>query len=93
MRGLGYGLKAVNWIINYIFSILEVKIRIEAYTRIDNPAMRKVLFNCNFQKEGYLRRSWENNDGTVVDSLVYGIIREDWEQGKKTPISIDDVEF
>ncbi|WP_456278963.1 GNAT family N-acetyltransferase [Bacillus sp. AK128] len=92
-RGNGYGEQAVKWVTDYIFSNSEEKIRIEAYTRHDNYGMRKVFFKCNFQKEGYLRNSWENDDGTVDDSLIYGIIREDWEQGKKTPIKIDEIDF
>ncbi|RNA66887.1 N-acetyltransferase [Alteribacter keqinensis] len=75
-----------------LFAQSEEKIRIEAYTRHDN-AMRKVFTRCNFQKEGYLRHSWENDDGTVDNSLIYAIIRKDWEQKTKTPVKIDGVPY
>jgi [ribosomal protein S5]-alanine N-acetyltransferase len=93
VRGKGYGEQAVKWAADYIFSGSTEKIRVEAYTRHDNYAMRKVFYKCHFQKEGYLRESWENDDGSVEDALVYAIIRKDWEQGKKTPIKLDDVPF
>ncbi|WP_369345648.1 GNAT family N-acetyltransferase [Caldalkalibacillus mannanilyticus] len=41
VRGKGFGTKAVQWIVEYIFSLPDKKIRIEAYTRSDNLAMRK----------------------------------------------------
>src|SRR5690625_940829 len=40
VRGKGIGAKAVNWITDYIFNLPNKKIRIEAYTRSDNIAMR-----------------------------------------------------
>ncbi|WP_096438955.1 GNAT family N-acetyltransferase [Alteribacter populi] len=93
VRGKGYGEQAVKWATNYIFSDSNEKIRIEAYTRHDNYAMRKIFYKCNFQKEGYLRESWENDDGSVEDAFIYAIIRKDWERGRKTPIKLDDVPF
>ncbi|UOE93241.1 GNAT family protein [Alkalihalobacillus sp. LMS39] len=92
-RGKGYGEQAVKWAVNHVFTRSNEKIRIEGYTRHDNYAMRKVFSKCNFQKEGYLRKAWENADGSVEDSLVYAIIRTDWERGTKTPININDVPF
>ncbi|MDV2583221.1 GNAT family N-acetyltransferase [Alkalibacillus haloalkaliphilus] len=92
-RGKGYGEQCVSWIVDHIFSSSKSKIRIESYTRCDNYAMRKVLYNCNFQKEGYLRKSWENDDRTIDDTIVYGIIREDWENGERTSINLDDMPF
>lgn len=92
-RGKGIGKTAITWATNYVFSQSEEKIRIEAYTRFDNYAMRKVFYNCGYVKEGYLRGAWEQDDGSVVDSLCYAIIRSDWEKGIRTPIKIDDVPF
>lgn len=86
IRGKGFGTKAVKWIVEHIFSLQDKKIRIEAYTRSDNIAMRKALSNNGFVKEGHLRYAWENNDGTVSDSMLYAIIRSDWENDVVTPI-------
>lgn len=92
-RGNGYGKIAVSWIVDYLFNLPDKKIRIEAYTRSDNLAMRKTLSNCGFVKEGYLRQAWENNDGSVSDSVLYGMIRHDWENKAQTPIEIDKLPF
>ena len=92
-RGHGYGSEAIKWMVDYIFSLQDNKIRIEAYTRSDNFAMRKTLSNCDFVKEGYLRSSWENKDGSIHDSICYSIIKTDWEKGIVTPVNLDAVPF
>ena len=93
VRGKGYGTKAVKWLIDYIFSLPDRKIRIEAHTRSDNLAMRKTLSHCGFVKEGYFRQAWENTDGTVSDSICYAIIRSDWENQVVTPIKLNEWPF
>lgn len=92
-RGKGYGTKAVKWLTQYIFSLRESKIRIEAHTRSDNLPMRKTLSNCSFVREGYFRQAWENADGTIYDSICYAIIRSDWENNVVTPIKLDELSF
>ncbi|MDN4495626.1 GNAT family N-acetyltransferase [Ureibacillus aquaedulcis] len=92
-RGFGYGREAVKWIVDYIFNLEDKKIRVEAYTRSDNYAMRKTLSNCGFVKEGYLRSSWENHDGSIHDSICYSMIRTDWENGVLTPIRLNDLPY
>ncbi|WP_339280449.1 GNAT family protein [Lysinibacillus sp. FSL P2-0066] len=91
-RGKGYGVKALHWLQEYLFAERK-KIRIEGYTRVDNIGMRKCFSKAGFVKEGYLRNAWENGDGTVTDSIVYGAIKDDWVVGKSTPIKIDEVPF
>lgn len=91
-RGKGYGVRALRWLQEYLFEV-KGKIRIEGYTRVDNIGMRRCFSKAGFVKEGYLRNAWENEDGTVTDSIVYGAIKEDWILGNLTPISIDDVPF
>ncbi|KIL43082.1 GNAT family N-acetyltransferase [Jeotgalibacillus campisalis] len=92
-RGKGFGSQAVCWITDYIFKLPDNKIRIEAYTRSDHIAMRKTLSKCGFVKEGYLRQSCENADGSVSDSVCYAIIRSDWENKITTPIKLNDLPF
>jgi len=91
-RGKGYGVRALQWLQEYLFEV-KGKIRIEGYTRVDNIGMRRCFSKASFVKEGYLRNAWENEDGTVTDSIVYGAIKEDWILGNLTLISIDDVPF
>ncbi|MGD7043242.1 GNAT family N-acetyltransferase [Jeotgalibacillus proteolyticus] len=92
-RGKGIGELALKWLTQYIFSHPVKKIRIEAYTRSDNTAMRKTLHKCGFVKEGYLRQAWEHEDGSVFDSVCYAIIRNDWENQTRTPIKLDDLPY
>lgn len=92
-RGKGLGKVCVAWLTDYIFHLPDKKIRIEAYTRADNYSMRKILWNCGYVKEGYLRNAWENKDGTVADSVCYAMIRTDWEKKVTTPVKMDDVYF
>lgn len=66
---------------------------IEAYTRCDKIAMTKTSSKCGYVKEGYLRNAWENNDGTVSDSIYYAFIRSDWENKEITPIKLNDLPF
>ena len=93
VRGKGIGTLAVNWIVDYLFGLPDRKIRIEAYTRSDNLAMRKTCNKCGFVKEGYLRDAWENNDGSIADSVCYAFIRRDWENKEVTPIKLNEFPF
>ena len=92
-RGQGIGTKTLLWLKDYLFNKPHEKIRIEAYTRSDNLAMRKCFTKAGFVKEGYLRQAWENTDGTVSDSVLYGAIRMDWENNCITPIKLDVVPY
>lgn len=55
--------------------------------------MRKCFSKSGFVKEGYLRKAWENEDGTVVNSVLYAAIFDDWKTGKITQIQLDDVPY
>ncbi|TFE02431.1 GNAT family N-acetyltransferase [Jeotgalibacillus salarius] len=76
-RGLGLGSEVLEWLKDYVFNRGDPKIRIEAYTRVDNLAMRKTFIKCGFVKEGYLRDSWEGDHGEVYDALCYSAILSD----------------
>ncbi|MEO4054674.1 GNAT family protein [Solibacillus sp. CAU 1738] len=93
VRGKGIGTKSLVWLKDYIFNLPDKKIRIEAYTRSDNIGMRKTFAKTGFVKEGYLRQAWENDDGTLSDSLCYAVIRSDWEKGIVTPIKLNELPF
>lgn len=55
--------------------------------------MNKTPLMSGFVKEGYLRNAWENDDGTISDSIIYSIIRSDWENKSKTEIKLNDFPF
>lgn len=91
-RGKGIGQKSLSWLKDYLYGE-KGKIRIEGYTRADNLAMRKCFTKAGFVKEGYLRNAWENDDGTISDTVLYASIFEDWKDNKTTPIKLDEVPY
>ena len=92
VRGKGIGVRVLRWLQDYLFGE-RGKIRIEGYTRADNLAMRKSFTNAGFVKEGYLRQAWENEDGSILDSVLYAAILEDWQSKKITEIRINDLPY
>ncbi|SDC55275.1 GNAT family N-acetyltransferase [Shouchella lonarensis] len=93
VRGKGYGKKCVAWVTNYVFSQSKKRVRMEAYTEVRNYAMRKSLHDCLFEKEGYLRQSWEKENDRLVDATLYAIIRTDWERGERTSVKKEEIPF
>ncbi len=92
-KGLGIGTIAVNYLLEYVFNNYQDKNRVEAFTRQDNYAMRTVLNKCNFLKEAHHRKSWSGSDGIIYDAVGYGITKEDWQAGIKTPFVWDDFKY
>jgi RimJ/RimL family protein N-acetyltransferase len=89
-RGKGMGTQAVRWLTTYLFTELPTVDRIEGTTRRDNIAMRRVFGRCGYVKEAHYRQAWPGADGTLHDTVGYGILREDWKSGTVTPLSFDD---
>jgi RimJ/RimL family protein N-acetyltransferase len=89
-RGKGVGKQAVTWLTNYLFETYPVLGRIEGTTRVDNLAMRKVFLSCGYAKEGHIRKSWSAEDGTKLDTVMYGILREDWQNKTLTSVNWHD---
>ena len=91
-RGKGVGRDAVQWIADFIFTSYPWKTRIEATTRHDNIAMRKVLRRCGFAKEAHYRQAWGIADGRPVDCVGYALLRGDWERKSTTEVNWNDEE-
>lgn len=92
-RGLGYGTKALKLVSEYVFSLPNNKIRIEGHTRQDNIAMRKTFEKAGFVKEAHLRQAWYvPKENSYYDAVTYGITRQDYLEGKTTPVSWEDEE-
>ena len=89
-KGMGIGTIAVTWLVGYICNNFPDKERIEANTRQDNYAMRCVFHKCGFAKEAHYRKAWAGQDGKSYDAIGYGITKEDWENGKVTPVNWND---
>jgi RimJ/RimL family protein N-acetyltransferase len=76
-RGQGFGRQAVDWLTRYLFEHFAGLHRIEAATRWDNLAMRTVLEHNHYRLEGCLRETWRRDDGTRLDTALYGRLRSD----------------
>ncbi|ANZ39499.1 GNAT family N-acetyltransferase [Lentzea guizhouensis] len=83
-RGRGLGRAAVRWLTDEVFGEHPHVERIEATTRQDNLAMRRVLKQCGYVKEAHYRRAWPDGDGRRLDSVGYAVIRHDWQTGETT---------
>lgn len=89
-RGKGIGRAAVEWLTAYLFEKYPDLDRIVGTTRVDNNAMRRVFRSCYFAKEGHYRNDWSSGDGTMFDTVKYGLLREDWKNRKITPVPWND---
>ncbi|MBT7619255.1 MAG: GNAT family N-acetyltransferase [Calditrichaeota bacterium] len=74
----GLGTEALQLWLNYQFSNTQV-LRIGVETWSFNPRAIRVIENIGFKHEGTLRnlRKWE---GQILDKLLFGLLREEWEQ-------------
>jgi RimJ/RimL family protein N-acetyltransferase len=77
-RNRGFGKETVSWMSRSLFEEYPELHRIEATTRIDNIAMRRVLEYCDFELEGLLRETWPSQGGVRFDTAIYGLLRSDW---------------
>jgi RimJ/RimL family protein N-acetyltransferase len=89
-RGQGIGKQAVTWLTRYLFETYPMLRHIEGTTRVDNLAMRKVFVSCSYVKEGHIRKSWPTENGEKLDTVIYGILREDWLNKMITPVLWND---
>jgi RimJ/RimL family protein N-acetyltransferase len=89
-RGQGIGKQAVTWLTHYLFETYPTLDRIEGTTRVDNIAMRKVFLSCGYVKEGHIRKSWPADNNKKLDTVIYGILREDWLGKTTTPVNWND---
>lgn len=87
------GKQALVWSTDYIFRTNQKAEGIECDMRQDNIAMRQLFSQCGYIKEGHWRKSWPTEENTYLDAVGYGILREDWEQKKITPVNWNDEDF
>ncbi len=79
-RGRGIGTMAVRWLTSHLFNTYRPLVRIEATTRHDNAAMQTVFDRCGYRQEGRLVEAWVSADGDRSDTLIYAILRREWQQ-------------
>ena len=75
-HGEGYGSEAVSLVVEYVFDTFE-KRGLVARAFASNEASRALLEKLGFVEEGRLR-DHRFVDGEYVDSIFYGLLREEW---------------
>ena len=75
--GRRYMPEALAALIGYAFQTLELH-RIEADIHPANVASGRILEGLHFRREGHLRERWFVG-GEVSDSVIYGLLRSDWD--------------
>ena len=84
-RGRGIGTELVQALATHVFDSFPAVPRIEAQTRDDNHAMRRVLTRNGWVLEAQYRRTWPVVGGAHRDSVAYGLLRDDHHTGTTTP--------
>lgn len=77
-RNKGYMTEALTCVLRFML-IDEGFNRISGGHQADNPASGKVMAKAGMKYEGTLRQDFLNKDGVFVDSVLYGIIKQDLE--------------
>lgn len=70
----GYTTEAGKKVIEFLFNEVGFN-RIEARHDIENNASGKVMMKLGMQYEGVLRQDGFNNEGKIIDLVVYSIIK------------------
>jgi ribosomal-protein-alanine N-acetyltransferase len=68
--------ETLDKIIKFFFEEVKAN-RLEAWYDPNNQNSGKVMAKCGMKYEGHLRQAYKNNTG-ICDSIVYGIIAEDY---------------
>jgi ribosomal-protein-alanine N-acetyltransferase len=75
--GLGLTSELLPPLIEYGFKTLDLN-RINAFVDVRNIASVKLLAKNQFKREGIMRESWIDRDGTPVDEHVLGLLQREW---------------
>jgi [ribosomal protein S5]-alanine N-acetyltransferase len=78
--GKGYATEAAAAVVGWGFDTMGLA-RVSAARFSDNPASGRVLEKIGMTKEGVLRRH-AFRDGEFKDMVMYGLLREEWEETK-----------
>lgn len=76
--GHGYVTEAVRVLTRAAIERLDAN-RVEIHCDARNNRSRRVAERCGFLLEGTLRRDALTTDGSLRDTLIYGLIREEYE--------------
>jgi RimJ/RimL family protein N-acetyltransferase len=84
-RGKGIGTACTAWLADRWFEDPKAD-RFWLLTREDNMPSRRAAVRLGFVKDAILRQTWATEDGRMLDSLQYTLLRSDWERGQVTPV-------
>jgi RimJ/RimL family protein N-acetyltransferase len=76
--GRGYASEAARALLRGAFDHLNMG-RVDLQCRADNTASQRVAERLGFRREGCQRLRHRKKDGSLVDRLWYGLLREEWE--------------
>jgi RimJ/RimL family protein N-acetyltransferase len=75
-RGRGIGIRMIGMLLDLAFDRLRLT-RVTTYHREDNEISARMIRKAAFSEEGRLRKAWHCN-GRHLDTVVAGVLREDW---------------
>jgi RimJ/RimL family protein N-acetyltransferase len=76
-RGHGYGTIAQRLLVDHLFQSTTAN-RVQSDTAVDNVAEQRALERIGMRREGVVRGA-EYRDGRYHDHILYGILREEWD--------------
>lgn len=76
-EGKGYVTEAVRGITDFAFGTLKAE-RVEIRCDSRNTRSAAVAERCDYMLEGTLRHNSRANDGTLRDTLVFSLVRDEW---------------
>ncbi|MEO6125561.1 MAG: GNAT family N-acetyltransferase [Ilumatobacteraceae bacterium] len=75
----GYATEVIRAITGALFDTDEV-LKVVAVVATDNLASLRIFDRVGFRREGLTRSSFRLTDATLVDEVLFGITRTDWER-------------
>ena len=81
-EGRGFVTEAVKAALTFIFGHLQAR-RVSLYCNPKNVRSYRVAERCGFVREGYIRENYRYQNGTVSDTLCYGILKREYESALK----------
>ena len=77
-QGKGYMTEAVKQAMDFLFTLLKAN-RLEIHTKASNQKSIAVAERCGFLKEAQLRERGRTNSGEVVDILIFGLLKSEYQ--------------
>jgi len=82
--GRGYGRDAVLLLLNYAFRVRNLR-KVSLRTNGNNERAIRAYRACGFIEEGRLRRHvW--SDGAYIDLVHMGVLRDEWDAGRRAAL-------